>query len=209
MSSLLGKWLGSTLVILFFLQISVVISLGAWSDASYQELLVERLISQSPMAFVGLLFMLMTERLHRLATKKTFISWFIFVLAALFAIAFIISIPVAFSGNYNFTLQLDQSLNQRKTQFHAAAQQSKKPSAVKGIIEQLIQAGQLTEESTEEKKHLAAKEFIERQLSYMSKELKQAENQRTMAVNQRWLGGTISACVLFAAFMLLAFTAVM
>ena len=68
------RWLGITLVILLVLQIGVVLSAADWSDSIYQQLLIERLVSQTPMGFVGLLLMLISSRLDHPRTCLLYTS---------------------------------------------------------------------------------------------------------------------------------------
>ena len=62
-SSLL-RWLGITLVVLLALQLLAVLSVNGWGEESFRQLLSSTLITQSPMALVGMLLMLLGARLE-------------------------------------------------------------------------------------------------------------------------------------------------
>lgn len=205
----LMRWLGITLVILLVLQIGVVLSAADWSDSIYQQLLIERLVSQTPMGFVGLLLMLISSRLDHPRTARTPIRWVVCVVSAVLALVMISVILLGLGGNQELVREADQTLDQRRGQLEMARQQSANPDNVKVLGEQLAQAGQLPADATEEEKTEAAQEFIDKQLSQMSDQIKQAERQRNLAVNQRLFGGTISAVVLAVALVLLALVAVL
>ncbi len=209
MFSKFAQWLGLTLVILFFLQMVIVFSGGPLADAGFQELFFERLISQAPMAFVGLLFMSFNRKHYSSIKDNTFFNWIICLIASFFCFVLVVVIPMTVAGNYNFSNQANQSLNQRKLQLQLAHKQSQTPAVQEVVIEQLVKKGQLSSNATGEEKEAASREFMNRQLSYLSREITKAEAQTRFAVNQRWLGGTFSALVLFVAFLLLAFTAVL
>ncbi|WP_038001768.1 MULTISPECIES: HpsJ family protein [unclassified Synechococcus] len=203
------RWLGLTLVVLLVLQIAVVLSGADWAEASFQQLLIERLVSQAPMGFVGLLLMLIGSRLDHPVADRQPIRWVVCVLSALLAIAMIAVVPMAISGNQSLAGQADQTLQQRRSQLEMARQQGKNPDNVKMLGEQLAQAGQLPADATDDDKAKAAQEFIDGQLQQMNDQLQQAERQRNLAMNQRRFGGTVSAVVLAIAFVLLAFAAVL
>jgi len=52
------RWLGLTLVVLLLFQVMAVAALGNWDEPAFVQVVLERLISQAPMALVGLLLML-------------------------------------------------------------------------------------------------------------------------------------------------------
>ena len=187
----------------------MVLSAADWSDEVYQQLLIERLVSQAPMGFIGLLLMLISSRLDQPRSERTPIRIVVCVLAALLALAMIAVIPLGISGNQSLSVEADQSLNQKRGQLEMARQQSANPDNVKILGEQLAQAGQLPADATDEDKSKAAQEFIDKQLSQMDQQIQQAERQRNLAVNQRRFGGTLSAVVLAVALALLAITAVL
>ena len=57
------RWMGITLVVILLLQMLGVLIIGQWQEESFRQLLVERLIAQSPMALVGLILMYLSARL--------------------------------------------------------------------------------------------------------------------------------------------------
>jgi len=203
------RWLGLTLVVLLALQIIVVLSGADWSDPSFQQLLIERLVSQAPMGFVGLLLMLIGSRLDHPGAQRTPIRWVVCLLSALLTIAMIAVVPMAISGNQTLAGQADQTLQQRRGQLEMARQQGSNPDNVKMLGEQLAQAGQVPAGASADDKAKAARQFIDGQLEQMDNQIKQAERQRDLAINQRRFGGTASAVVLAIAFVLLAFGAIL
>ena len=48
------RWLGITLVVLLALQLLAVLSVNGWDEDSFRQLLSSTLITQSPMALVGI-----------------------------------------------------------------------------------------------------------------------------------------------------------
>jgi hypothetical protein len=78
--------LGLTLVILLGLQMLAVLSLGSWGEEPFRQLVVERFVSQAPMALVGLLLMLVGSRLDDPETPRTPIRWTVCVLSGLLAV---------------------------------------------------------------------------------------------------------------------------
>lgn len=203
------RWLGITLVLLLALQIGVVLSAADWSDGVFQQLLIERLVSQAPMGFVGLLLMLIGSRLDHPQQFRTPIRWVVCIISAVLAVVMIAVIPLGITGNQSLMGEADQTLEQRRGQLEMARQQSANPENVKVLGEQLAQAGQLPADATEEDKIQAAETFIDKQLSQMTEQIQQAERQRDLTMNQRFFGGTISAVVLAVALVLLALGAVL
>ena len=203
------RWLGITLVLLLALQIGVVLSAAEWSDGVFQQLLIERLVSQAPMGFIGLLLMLMGSRLDHPQQIRTPIRWVVCVISAVLAVVMITVIPLGITGNQSLIGEADQTLEQRRSQLEMARQQSADPETAKVFGEQLAQAGQLPADASEEDKIQAAQKYFENQLSQMSEQIEQAERQRALTINQRFFGGTISAAVLAVALVLLALGAVL
>lgn len=203
------RWLGITLVVLLFLQLLVLIGAADWADATFQQVLIERLVNQSPMGLVGLLLMLIGSRLDHPTAVRTPIRWVVCGLSALLTITMIALVPMAITGNQSLAGQADQTLQQKRGQLEMARQQSKNPEGVKMLGEQLAQAGQLPADATDADKVKAAQQFIDGQLAQMDEQIQQAERQRNLAVNQRRFGGTFSAIVLAVAFALLALASVL
>ena len=196
-------------MLLLALQIGVVFSAADWSNGVFQQLVIERLVNQTPMGFIGLLLMLMGSRLDHPQQIRTPIRWVVCVISAVLAVVMIAVIPLGITGNQALIGEADQSLEQRRSQLEMARQQSANPETAKIMGEQLAQAGQLPADASEEDKIQAAQKFIDKQLSQMSEQIEQAERQRALTINQRFFGGTISAAVLAVALVLLALGAVL
>jgi len=203
------RWLGLTLVVLLVLQLVVIVSAADWSDSTFQQVLIERLVNQAPMGLVGLLLMLVGSRLDHPTAARTPIRWVVCGVSSLLAIAMIAVVPMAITGNQSLADQADQTLDSKRSQLEMARQQSKDPEGVKMLGEQLAQAGQLPADATDADKAKAAQQFIDGQLAQMDEQIQQAERQRNLAVNQRRYGGTISAVVMAVAFVLLALASVL
>jgi hypothetical protein len=203
------RWLGLTLVVLLVLQLVVIVSAADWSDSTFQQVLIERLVNQAPMGLVGLLLMLVGSRLDHPTAARTPIRWVVCGVSSLLAIAMIAVVPMAITGNQSLADQADQTLESKRSQLEMARQQSKDPEGVKMLGEQLAQAGQLPADATDADKAKAAQQFIDGQLAQMDEQIQQAERQRNLAVNQRRYGGTISAVVMAVAFVLLALASVL
>ena len=203
------RWLGLTLVVLLVLQLVVIVSAADWSDSTFQQVLIERLVNQAPMGLVGLLLMLVGSRLDHPNAARTPIRWVVCGVSSLLAIAMIAVVPMAITGNQSLAEQADQILEAKRSQLEMARQQSKDQEGVKMLGEQLAQAGQLPADATDADKAKAAQQFIDGQLAQMDEQIQQAERQRNLAVNQRRYGGTISAVVMAVAFVLLALASVL
>jgi len=203
------RWLGLTLVVVLVLQLVVIVSAADWSDSTFQQVLIERLVNQAPMGLVGLLLMLVGSRLDHPTAARTPIRWVVCGVSSLLAIAMIAVVPMAITGNQSLADQADQTLDSKRSQLEMARQQSKDPEGVKMLGEQLAQAGQLPADATDADKAKAAQQFIDGQLAQMDEQIQQAERQRNLAVNQRRYGGTISAVVMAVAFVLLALASVL
>lgn len=203
------RWLGITLVVLLALQLLAVLAVNGWGDESFRQLLASTLVTQSPMAFVGMLLMLIGSRLDEPAPGRTPLRWFVCVVSALLALALLITIPVGISGDRALSDQADQALQAQKGQLEMARAQLQNPQVIEQVIAQGEQAGQIPDTATTAQKQQAAKAFMERQLQQADNQLKQAENRRDLAANQRRIGGTGTAVVLLVAFTLLALVAVL
>ena len=203
------RWLGITLVVLLVLQLFVILGAAEWNEPAFQQVLIERLVNQSPMALVGLLLMLIGSRLDHPGVARTPIRWAVCGISAVLAIVMIAIVPMAITGNQTLAGQADESLQQKRGQLEMARQQSKNPEGVKMLGEQLAQAGQLPADATADDKVKAAQKFIDGQLAQMDEQIQQAQRQRNLAVNQRRFAGTFSAVVLAVAFALLALASVL
>jgi len=202
------RWLGLTLVVLLAMQLAVILPAADWGDEAFQQLLLERIVSQVPMALVGLILMLMGSRLDAPQESRTPLRWLICVLSAVLAIAMAFVVPLVVSGNQSFAEQADQTITEQGDRLESAREQAQNPEALQMLGQQLAQAGRLPAGADEEEQVTEAKALVGRQLAQMESQLEQAKKARTLAVNQRRFGGTGTTLVLTVAFGLLALTSV-
>jgi hypothetical protein len=206
------RWLGLTLVALLVLQVLAVIVLGNWEEEAFVQLVLERLISQSPMALVGLLLVLFGSRLDHQDPPRSDLPplrWLVMVLAALLAVALAMAVPLSIKGDGALTAQTDQALAAKRSQLATAQQQSKNPQVIQQLIRQAEQAGQVPPQASADQKLQAARGFIDRQLQQMQQQLQQEERARAIALNQRLYSGTATAVLMAVAFTLVAIAAVL
>ncbi len=165
------------------------------------------------MAFVGMVLMLIGQRLDEPVPGRTALRWSVCVLSSLLALAVLISIPVTISGDRVVTDQANQALLAQRGQLEQAKAQLEGPNALKAVIAQGESTGQLPADLPQAKKEEAARAVLENQIKPQLRkaeaDLKQAENRRDLAANQRRIGGTGRAVVLLVAFVLLAGVAVL
>jgi hypothetical protein len=204
----LTRWLGLTLVILLLLQLAVLLPAADWQDEGFRQILMDRLVSQAPMAFIGLLLMLVGSRLAEPQRIRTPLRWVVCVLSALLTALMIAAIPLAVSGNQSLADQADQTIEEQRSRLESARQQAQNPEAIRMLGQQLAQAGQLPAGASEAEQEEAARAFVDRQLDQMQSQLEQAQKARNLAVSQRRYGGTGTAVVLAVSFLLLALAAV-
>jgi hypothetical protein len=201
--------LGLTLVSLLLLQLLGLLSVNGWGEESFRQLLATTLVNQSPMAFVGMLLMLIAQRLDEPVPVRTPLRWFVAVVSALLAVALLAAIPVSLGADRALSDQTNQALLAQRGQLEMAKAQLENPEVIEQVIAQGEQAGQISVEASDADKQKAARSFMERQLGQAETQLKQAETRRDLAVNQRRIGGVGTAVVLVVAFTLLALAAVL
>lgn len=206
---ILLRWLGLTLVSLLLLQLLGLLSVNGWGEESFRQLLATTLVNQSPMAFVGMLLMLIAQRLDEPVPVRTPLRWFVAVVSALLAVALLAAIPVSLGADRALSDQTNQALLAQRGQLEMAKAQLENPEVIEQVIAQGEQAGQISVEASDVDKQKAARSFMERQLGQAETQLKQAETRRDLAVNQRRIGGVGTAVVLVVAFTLLALAAVL
>ncbi len=206
---ILLRWLGLTLVSLLLLQLLGLLSVNGWGEESFRQLLATTLVNQSPMAFVGMLLMLIAQRLDEPVPVRTPLRWFVAVVSALLAVALLAAIPVSLGADRALSDQTNQALLAQRGQLEMAKAQLENPEVIEQVIAQGEQAGQISVEASDADKQKAARSFMERQLGQAETQLKQAETRRDLAVNQRRIGGVGTAVVLVVAFTLLALAAVL
>ncbi|PHX68088.1 MAG: hypothetical protein CK549_02635 [Cyanobium sp. Baikal-G2] len=203
------RWLGLTLVVLLALQLLVLLGSWNWAEEGYRQLLMDRLVNQSPMALVGLLLMLFGSRLDHPAAGRTPLRWLVAVVSILLALALVVAVPVSISGDRSLSDQADQQLAARKGQLEMARAQMDNPQVIDQLIAQAAQAGQIPADATPEQQKAAAKGFMQRQLQQAEDQLQQQQRARDLTVNQRRYGGTGTAVVLAIGFVLLALVALL
>ena len=203
------RWLGLTLVLLLALQLLVLLGSWNWAEEGYRQLLMDRLVNQSPMALVGLLLMLFGSRLDHPAAGRTPLRWLVAVVSILLALALVVAVPVSISGDRSLSDQADQQLAARKGQLEMARAQMDNPQVIDQLIAQAAQAGQIPADATPEQQKAAAKGFMQRQLQQAEDQLQQQQRARDLTVNQRRYGGTGTAVVLAIGFVLLALVALL
>ena len=195
--------MGLTLVVLLVLQLAGVLTLGAWGDESFRQLVVERLINQSPLALVGLLLMYVSSRLEDASGSRTPLLWSVCIISGLLAVLLTASLPVAFGGDQIIQQQSDQQLAAKKGQLEMARRQSQDPALVQQLIKQAEAAGQLPPDAPEAQKTQIARNVIQRQLDQMEGQVKQAEQTAAITLGQRRFGNSGGAVVLIIAFTIL------
>ena len=207
--SVLLRWLGLTLVLLLGLQLLALLTVNGWGEESFKQLLVERLVNQSPMALVGLLLVLFGSRLDLPEQRFTPLRWVVCGISGLLAIALLVAIPVAIGGDRTLTEQADQALTAKKGQVAMARSQMQNPQVIDQVVLQGERAGQIPPDAPEAQKKEAATRFINGQLNQAEVQIKQAEKARDLAASQRSIAGTGTALVLAIAFTLVALASVL
>ena len=207
--SVLLRWLGLTLVLLLGLQLLALLAVNGWDDESFKQLLVERLVNQSPMALVGLLLVLFGSRLDSPQERFTPLRWVVCGISGLLVIAMLVAIPVSISGDRTLTEQADQALTAKKGQVAMARTQMQNPQVIEQVVLQGERAGQIPPDAPEAQKKEAATRFINGQLKQAEGQIKEAERARDLAANQRSIAGTGTALVMAIAFTLLALASVL
>lgn len=184
-----------------------------WELEPFRQLFIDRLVGEAPMAFVGLVLMLMAQRLEG-KDSRTPVRLLVGCLGALLAIAMVVAVPLSISAESDLLSQAQQqdaALAQQTQQLEAQKQQVADPGFINQLIAAAEKEGRIPAGATAQEKQQKAKEFIEAQIR---PQLKQAENQlaqaklgRDLALQQRRFGGTGRAVVLAIAFALVALVA--
>ncbi len=199
------RWLGLTLVCLLFLEIGSLLIGGELSNQSSQHLAVERIVDQASMGFLGLMMMVLSLRFDNSHTKPERFRLLVGVLSISIAFVLLYVMTLAFSGNRSFAKTTNQFLQQKQIQLEALQIQRRSPEALADLGDQLVFAGQLSPAATSLEKQKAAQLFLTSQLRETNEQIKAGVSRRNIALNQRHLVGTLSAMVLFAGFLGLAF----
>lgn len=204
------RWIGITLVVLTVLQLLAVLALWDWEAEPYRQLVVERLIKESPMALVGLLFMYVAGRLdHQNDWRRSPLLWTVCVLSGLMAVLLTAALPIVFGGDRLMREQTDQQVAAKMGQLEMAREQSKNPQVLQQLLRQAEAAGQVPPGATEAQKIQTARAFVDRQLQQMEDQFKQAKQAGQLALNQRQYGTSLGAIVLIVAFTLLCLGSVL
>jgi len=201
--------MGITLVALLLLQMLAVLNLWDWSQEPFRQLVVERLINQSPMALVGLLLMYLSSRLEDESETRTPVLWTVCIISGLLAVFLTAALPVAFGGDQILQQQSDQQLAAKKGQLEMARQQSQDPALVQQLIKQAEASGQVPANASDAQKNQSARAFIDRQLDQMEAQYKQAEQSTRVTLSQRRFAGSGGAVVLIIAFTILCLGSVL
>jgi hypothetical protein len=203
------RWMGITLVVLLLLQMTAVLSLWDWSAEPFRQMVVDRLINQSPMALVGLLLMVFSSRLEDGSAPRTAVRWSIGIVSGVLAVLLIASLPICFSGDQILQQQTEQQLAAKKGQLEEARRQSKDPALLQQLIKQAEATGQIPASANEAQKQQVARSFVDRQLEQMEGQFKQAEQTSRITLNQRRWGNSGGAIVLIIAFTILCLATIL
>jgi len=195
--------MGITLVVLLLLNLLAVLSLWDWGSEPFRQLVVERLVQQSPLALVGLVLMYVAARLDDGGNQRSPLLWAVCLLSGLLAVLLTAALPIAFGGDKLMQEQADQQLAASRGQLEMARQQSKDPAMLQQLVKQAEARGQVPANATPEQKTQAARTFVERQLGQMESQFKQMQQTSAVTLNQRRLGNSAGAVVLIAAFTIL------
>ncbi|MFM1800315.1 MAG: hypothetical protein RLZZ117_2593 [Cyanobacteriota bacterium] len=204
------RWIGITLVVLTVLQLLSVLALWDWQAEPYRQLVVERLVKESPMALVGLLFMYVSGRLdHQDGVGRSRLLWAVCVLSGLMAVLLTAALPIVFGGDRMMQEQTDQQIAAKQGQLEMAREQSKNPQVLQQLLRQAESAGQIPPGASEAQKLQTARAFVDRQLQQMEDQFKQAKQGSELALNQRRFGTSLGSIVLIVAFTLLCLGSVL
>ncbi len=212
-TALLLRWLGLTLVVLLLLQLAGLLFSWNWSLEPFRQLFVDRLVGEAPMALIGLLLVLVAQRLQA-GEGRTPLRWLAGVLAVLLTIAMVAAVPLSIGAENALVAQAQQqdaAIGQQTMQLEMQKKQINDPAFVDQLIAEAEKEGRIPADATAEQKKQKAREFIDAQirpqLQQMEQQLAQARLGRDLAVQQRRFGGTGRAVVLAIAFALLAVVA--
>lgn len=204
------RWIGITLVVLTFLQMFAVLALWDWQAEPYRQLVVERLVKESPMALVGFLFMFVAARLDpHIQHGRPRLLWAVCILSGLMAVLLTASLPIVFGGDRLMQEQTEQQIAAKMSQLEMAREQSKNPQVLQQLLRQAEAAGQVPPGATEAQKLQTARTFVDRQMQQMEDQFKQAQQGGQLALNQRRYGTTMGAIVLIVAFTILCLGSVL
>jgi hypothetical protein len=206
-------WLGLTLVVLMALQLTALLVNWNWDLEPFRQVFLDRLVGEAPMALVGLLLMLIGQRLEG-PSGRTPLRWLVGVLAIVLAIAMMVAVPLGVSSEAALAVEAQQqeaSLAQQAMQLEMQKQQVQDPGFIDQLIAEAEREGRIPAGATDEEKKQRAREFIDTQirpqLEQAEQQLAQARFARNLAVQQRRFGVTGRAVALAIAFVLVAVVA--
>ncbi len=199
------RWMGITLVVLLLLQMLSVLILWDWGSEPFRQLVVERLVSQAPMALIGLVLMYLSSRVEDSSGSqaRTPLLWSVCIISGLLAVLLTAALPVAFGGDQILQEQTDQQLAAQRAQLEMARQQSQNPAVLQQLVRQAESSGQIPAGASDAQKNQAARAFIDRQLETMQSKFTQTEQSAKVANSQRRFGSTGGAIALIVAFTIL------
>ncbi len=210
---MLLRWLGLTLVVLTALQLTALLVNWNWDLEPFRQVFLDRLVGEGPMALVGLLLMLIAQRLEGLP-GRTPLRWLVGVLAGVLAIAMLVAVPLSLASESALAeeaQQQDAAIAQQAMQLEMQKQQVEDPGFVDQLIAEAEKEGRIPAGATAEVKQQRAREFIDSQirpqLEQAEQQLSQARFARNLALQQRRFGVTGRAVALAIAFVLVAVVA--
>jgi hypothetical protein len=201
--------MGGVQVLVLLLQLLSVLVANAWGEEAFRQLLAETLIKGSPLALLGLLLMLIADRLHQPGPDRTPLRWTVMVVSGLLALGLLFAVPVSVAGNGILESQADQAVTQKRTELDRARQESRNPQLIEALTGQLRQTGQVPPEATAAQVRQQVQRFIDGRLNQLQQQLNQAERARSLALGQRRFSGTAVALVMALAAAALAAAAVL
>lgn len=200
-------------MVLMGLQLTPLLVNWNWDLEAFRQVFLDRLVGEGPMALVGLLLMLIAQRLE-VASSRTPLRWLVGVLATLLAIAMVVAVPLSLSSEAALAQeaqQQDAAIAQQAMQVEMQKQQIENPGFVDQLIAEAEKEGRIPPQATDEEKKKRAREFIDTQirpqLEQAEKQVAQARFARNLGLQQRRFGVTGRAAALAVAFVLLAVVA--
>ncbi|WP_254967256.1 HpsJ family protein [Cyanobium sp. CH-040] len=207
------RWLGLTLVVLMGLQLTPLLVNWNWDLEPFRQVFLDRLVGEGPMALVGLLLMLVAQRLEG-PSSRTPLRWLAGVLAALLAIAMVVAVPLSLNSEAALAQEAQQqeaAIAQQAMQLEMQKQQVEDPAFVDQLIAEAEKEGRIPPQATDAEKKKRAREFIDSQirpqLEQAEKQVAQARFARNLGLQQRRFGVTGRAVALAVAFVLVAVVA--
>jgi hypothetical protein len=189
------RWLGLTLVVLMGLQLTALLVSWNWELEPFRQLFLDRLVGEAPMALVGLLLMLIGQRLEG-TPGRTPLHWLAGVLAILLAIAMAVAVPLSIAARGPCEAQAQQqdaAIAQQATQLDLQRQQVEEPR-IRGSADRRGREGGPDPRLSLPRRRSSSgpREFIDAQirpqLEQAEKQVAQALLGRDLAVQQRRFG---------------------